>query len=104
MEAGRREQHWRLLKESVRLLSENEAGLQQRKIKEVDRIKEVEKAERLAISAQKKKRYGIKTPNKEENKRMRERTAERIEISQAKAYYHYQDLRKEQIKVKMRKI
>ena len=87
MEAGRREEHWRLLRESVRFLRENEAGCQQRKIKEVDRIMEVEKAERLAIASQKKKRYGIKTLNKEENKRIRERTAQRIEISQAKANY-----------------
>ena len=64
MEAGRREEHWRLLRESVRFLRENEAGWQQRKIKEVDRIKEMEKAERLAIASQKKKRYGIKTLKK----------------------------------------
>ena len=47
MEAGRREEHWRLLRESVRFLKENEKGWQQRKIKEVDRIKEEEKDERL---------------------------------------------------------
>ena len=66
-------------------MRENEAGWQQRKIKEVGRIKEVEKAERLAIASQKKKRYGIKTLNKEENMRIKRRTEERIEISQAKA-------------------
>jgi hypothetical protein len=56
-----------------------------RKIREVDRIKEEEKRDRLAICKEKKKRYGIKTMNKEERKSMKQRTEERIIISQAKA-------------------
>jgi hypothetical protein len=43
--------------------------------------------ERLTICAQKKNRYGIKNRTKEENKRMKERTAQRIEISRAKGNY-----------------
>jgi hypothetical protein len=58
-----------------------------RKIKEVDRIKEEEKRDRLAICKEKKKRYDIKKMNKEENRRSKERTDERILISQAKANY-----------------
>ena len=53
----------------------------------MERIKNEEKADRLAISRQKKKKYGIKQLNKEENRRIKERTEERIHISQAKANY-----------------
>ena len=41
----------------------------------------------MAIVKEKKKRYGIQKLNKEENKRLRERTEERILVSQAKANY-----------------
>ena len=58
-----------------------------RKIKEVDRIKEEEKRDILAICKEKKKRYDIKKMNKEENRRSKERTEERILIFQAKANY-----------------
>ena len=75
------------MRESIKFLKENEKGWQQRRIGEVDRIKEEEKMERLAICKQKRKRYGIRKLNKEEQKRIRERTSERIEIAQAKANY-----------------
>ena len=52
-----------------------------------ERIKEEEKKDRLAICKEKKKRYGIKKMNKEENRRLKERTEERILISKAKANY-----------------
>ena len=47
----------------------------------------MEKEERLAIVAQKKRRYGIKKLSKEENKRMGERTRERIELACIKDNY-----------------
>ena len=53
LEAKRREEHWSLLRESMRFLKENEDGWQRRRIKEIERIKEEEKVERLAIVAQK---------------------------------------------------
>ena len=53
-------EHWALLKESMRFLKENEKGWQTRKIKEIERIKEEERAERITICAEKKKRYGLK--------------------------------------------
>ena len=83
----RKEEHWKLFRESISFLKENERHWQQRKIKEVDRIKEEEKTDRMAVCKQKKRRYGIQKMSKEENKRMKERTEERIIISQAKANY-----------------
>jgi hypothetical protein len=83
----RKEEHWKLLRESISFLQENERHWQQRKIKEVDRIREEEKMDRLAVCKQKKRRYGIQRMSKEENKRMKEKTEERIIISQAKANY-----------------
>ena len=86
-DAKRKEENWKLLRESISFLKKNESKWQHRKIKEVERIKNEEKADRLAISRQKKKKYGIKQLNKEENRRIKERTEERIHISQAKANY-----------------
>ena len=57
------------------------------KIEEIERIRKEEKEERLAICKQKKKKYRLKQLNKEENKRIKERSEERILISQAKANY-----------------
>ena len=53
---------------------------QQRKIKEVNRIKEEEKKDLLAICKEKRKRYGAKYKNlsKEESKKLKKRTEERI--------------------------
>ena len=83
----KKESNWSLLRESMSFLKENESKWQHRRIKEVDRIKEEEKKDRLAICKEKKKRYGIKKMNKEENRRLKERTEERIMISKAKANY-----------------
>ena len=47
----------------------------------------MEKEERMSIIQEKRKRYGLKTLNKEENGRLKERTSERIEIAQAKSNY-----------------
>ena len=86
-DAQRKERSWSLLRTSMEYLKEKEECWQQRKIREVDKIKEEEKRDRLAICKEKKKRYGIKTMNKEEKKRLKQRTEERIIISQAKANY-----------------
>ena len=86
-EAIRKEANWSLLKESMSFLKENEDGWQQRRIKEVDRIKEEEKRDRLAICKEKNKMYDIQKLSKEENRRLKERTEERIMISKAKANY-----------------
>ena len=65
------------MRESIKFLKDNEKGWQQKRVGEVDRIKEEEKKERLAIGEQKRKRYGIKKLNKEEQKRIKERTSEK---------------------------
>ena len=83
----RKEEHWKLFRESISFLKENERHWQQRKIKEVDRIKEEEKADRLAVCKKNNRRYGIQKMSKEENTRMKERTEERIIISRANANY-----------------
>ena len=54
-------------------LRENDAKWQTRRKEEVDRIKEEEKKDRLAICKEKKKIYGIKKLNKEENLRLKRR-------------------------------
>ena len=64
----RKEDQWTLLRESIQFLKENEKSWQTRRIKEIERIKEEEKAERLTICAEKKKRYGIKKFNNEDRK------------------------------------
>ena len=46
--------------------------------KEVERVKEEEKMDRLAVVKMKKKRYGIGKMNKEESMRMKKRSEERI--------------------------
>ena len=86
-DAKRKEDHWRLLRESVTFLRENDDKWHRRRIKEVANLKEEEKRDRLAICKEKKKKYGIKSMNKEESRRLKERTEERMMISEAKANY-----------------
>ena len=83
----KKRRNWDMLKVSMEFLRENGAKWQTRKIEEVARIKEEEKKDRLAICKEKKKRYGIKKLNEEENLRLKRRTEERISVSQAKANY-----------------
>ena len=85
--AERRERQWDLIRLSTEYLKQNEPKWRTRKIEECERIKEEEKKDRLAIASQKKKRYGLKRLNKEENSRLKKRTEERLELSQAKANY-----------------
>ena len=57
----RKEEQW----ESMKFLQKNDKGWQTRKIKEIERIKDEKRIERLTICAQKKKRYGLKKLTKE---------------------------------------
>lgn len=78
---------WELFRISVNFLKQNGEKWRTRKIEECDRIRAMEKEERMSIIQEKRKRYGLKTLNKEENGRLKERTSERIEIAQAKSNY-----------------
>ena len=79
--------HWALLREARTFLKENEDGWKERRNGEIKKIKEQEKKERLEIVAEKKRRYGLQKISKEENRRIGERTKERIEIANARANY-----------------
>ena len=57
------------------------------RIEECDRIREEEKIDRLAIAREKKKRYGLKKLSQEENRRLKGRTEDRLEIARAKENY-----------------
>ena len=82
-----KEEHWSLLRQAIEYLKKNEKRWLERRKAEVKKMREVEKEERLAIVAQKKRRYGIKKLSKEETKRMGERTRERIELACVKDNY-----------------
>ena len=81
------QEHWAMLREARRIIKENEEGWKERRTGEIRKIKEQEKRERLAIVAEKKKKYGLNTLTKEEKRRLGERTNERIEIANARANY-----------------
>ena len=87
LRAGRKTASWELFRLSVNFLKENGRKWKTRKIEECDKIRAMEKEERMSIIQEKRKRYGLKTLNKEENGRLKERTAERIEIAKAKSNY-----------------
>ena len=85
--ARRKELAWEMLRESIRLIKENEGAWGSRKSKECERIKEEERMDRLAIVAEKKKKYGIKKLSKDETQKIKQRTGERMEIARAKGNY-----------------
>ena len=85
--ARRKELAWEMLRESIRLIKENEGAWRSRKSKECERIKEEERMDRLAIVAEKKKKYGIKKLSKDETQKIKQRTGERMEIARAKGNY-----------------
>ena len=87
MTAKKREEHWHLLRLSIEYLKQQETKWMTRRIAECERIKEEEKKDRLAIVSKKRKSYGLKRLNKEENMRLKRRTEERLELAQAKANY-----------------
>ena len=71
----------------VECLKQNEDSWRCRKIDECERIKEEEKRDRLAIVKGMKKRYGLQKLSKEENRRLKSRTEDIIEIAKAKENY-----------------
>ena len=90
-EANEKKRHWELLRETTKYLKENDTGWT--KMKETARIRAEEKADRLAIVAEKKKRYGLNRLSKEENKRLKERTEDRVTLAMARGNYwkHYRE-------------
>ena len=86
-EAKSKEETWHLMRTSIEYLKNNEDKWRCRRIEECERIKEEDRRDRLAIAKEKKKRYGLKRLSKDENKRLKQRTEERIEIARAKENY-----------------
>ena len=72
--ARNKEESWVLMRDATNFLRENTDKLRERRIEECDRIREEDKRDRLAVTKEKKKRYGIKRLSKEENQRMTIRT------------------------------
>ena len=91
-----KERAWEMLRESVNILKSNEERWRTRRIDECERIKEEEKRDRLAIVREKRKRYGLKKLSVEENRRLKRRTEDRLEIAQAKENYWKQYRGKEE--------
>jgi hypothetical protein len=78
--ARRKEESWALVRVAVKFLRDNTDKWRERRIDECDRIREEDKKDRLAVSKEKKKRYGLKRLSKEENLRMTRRTDERLRL------------------------
>ena len=83
--AKNKEESWALLRMSITYLKQNEEGWRMRRMEECGKIREEEKQDRLALAREKKRKYGIRKISKEENKRLKKRTGERLEIASAKA-------------------
>jgi hypothetical protein len=81
--ARRKEESWALMRVAVNFLRENTDKWRERRIEKCDMIREEDKRDRLAVSNEKKKRYGMKRLSKEENQRMTRRTEDRLEIAKA---------------------
>ena len=64
----------------------NESKWKKQKIEEYERIREEAKRDKLAIAREKKKRYGVKNLNKEENKRLKIRTRPKMKENYWKLY------------------
>ena len=96
-EAKRKKEVWDLMRESMDFLSKNQEKWRERGIEESKRIKEEDKKDWLAIAKEKKKRYGIKVLSKEESRRLKMRTEERLEIAKAKENYwkKFRDIKEE---------
>ena len=78
VKAKKKEEHWQLLRVCIKPIKQNEIKWTTRKNAECERITEEEKNDRLAIANEKRKRYGLKRLNKEENMRIKKRTEERL--------------------------
>ena len=64
-EASQKKDRWKLLRPSIEFLKEKEWRWRQRRIEEIEKIKEEEKKDRLAVIRKKKKIYGIRKLSKE---------------------------------------
>jgi hypothetical protein len=72
------------MREATKFLRENTDKWRERRVEECDRIREEDKRDRLAVTKEKKKRYGMKRLSKEENQRLTRRTEDRLVIIKAK--------------------
>ena len=79
-EAMRKQEAWQLIRTSLEFLRSNEEKWRCGRIEECERIKEEDKKDRLEIPKEKRL-------SKEENKRLKSRTEEKIEIARAKENY-----------------
>ena len=86
-ESKRKREVWDLMRESMEFLRKNKEKWRERKLGETKMIKEEDKRDRLAVAKEKKKRYGIQGLSREETKRLKMRTEERLEIAKAKENY-----------------
>ena len=75
---------WHLLREGICYLEKNSEKWRQRRLKQVDKIKQKDKAGRLAVVAIKKKRYGIGKLTKDETKGMNKGTEERLMLAKVR--------------------
>ena len=82
--AKKRHESFELLRTSLNFLREREETWRTRKIAECERIKEEEKKDRLAMAKEKKRWYGQQRLSKEENKRIKMRTEEKLDIARGK--------------------
>ena len=96
-EFKRRKEVWDLMREAMEFLRKNKDKWKERKLEETKRIKEEEKRDRLAVVKEKKKRYNIQGLSREEGRRMKTRTEERLEIAKAKENYwkEFREVREE---------
>ena len=83
-DAKKKAERWALLRRCLEYLAANEEGWRTRRLEEVERVKEEEKRDRLAVVRLKKMRYGIGRLNKEEASRMKSRSEERILLARGR--------------------
>jgi hypothetical protein len=82
--ARKRHESFGLLKLSLDFLRQREDAWRSRRIDECERIKEEEKRDRIAVCKEKKRWYGMRKLSKEENKQIKMRTEERMDIARGK--------------------
>ena len=83
-EAKKKEDSWQLMSESAKFLRDNADRWRERRIEECEGVRREEKEDRLTIVKMKKKRYGLAKLSKEENKRLKQRTEEKVMLAKAK--------------------
>ena len=100
-ESPRKREVWDLMREAMEFLRKNKDKWKERRLGETKRIREEEKRDRLAVVKEKKKRYGIQGLSREEGRRMKMRTEERLEIAKAKENYwkEFREVKEEDTKM-----